>query len=566
MGLVFSVSGIRGEGIDRFPGRVRGVEMNNLSLRTILLLLVVSSAFFWLGNWKTSFYDRDEPRFAQPAKEMLFARSWKDWIVPHYNGEPFFHKPPLSYWQIALAYKAFGVNEFAARFFSGLWTGLTAVLIAVFIAKRFSTLAGLTAAMAFCTSVLVIVEAKLATADATLGLLGILAVFSLWDIYRGSGAFRTRLILWPAVGLALLCKGPTIFVLLLGLIGALLILDRERKWILRTGFWWGLPLALVIGLPWYGLSEYLSGGAMSNRFWQYDILKRIIQPLESHRGFPGYYAVTSLINVWPWSAFLAPLAAFVWRNRSDRQVKFLLAWLIGPTVILELVATKMVHYWLIILPAYVILFGLAIETWWHDQEFWKRWSQPVLGTVCGVWILAAGAVLVGQKFLLGGFLPVLIILGGILLGSAGLIIFALRKKDLSFSFFTLALTMILIVGAISAFVLPGLEPFKISRQAAKLMKSLGSPGATYVLVGWQEPSAVFYLNPGNRHVPIASADQFSSLIKQPNMVIGIADKVFPEIRKSRPEVDFYGIDGFNYTRRNWRWTIYVARSGANSAR
>lgn len=540
--------------------------MNDLSRRTILLLLVVSSVFFWLGNWKTSFYDRDEPRFAQPAKEMLFAQNWKDWVVPHYNGEPFFHKPPLSYWQIALAYKAFGVNEFAARFFSGLWTAFTAVLIAVFLARRFSVLAGLTAALAFCTSVLVIVEAKLATADATLGLLGILAVFSLWDIYRGSAAFRTRLILWLAVGLALLCKGPTIFVLLFGLVGALLILDRERRWILRTGFWWGLPLALAIGLPWYGLSEYLSGGAMSGRFWQYDILKRISQPLESHRGFPGYYAVTALINVWPWSAFLVPLAAFAWRNRLDRRIKFLLAWLIGPTVILELVATKMVHYWLIILPAFIILLGLAFETWWQEPEFWKRWSRPVLGTVCSVWVLIAGVVLVGQRNLFGGYLPVLLVLGGMLLGSAGLIIFALRKKDLSLGFFTLAVTMVLIVATLSVFVLPGLEPFKISRQAAKLMKSLGSSGTAYVLVGWQEPSAVFYLNPGNRPLTIASSDKFSSLIKQPDTVIGVADKVFPEISKAHPEMEFYGINGFNYTLRNWRWTIYVARSGPNSAR
>jgi 4-amino-4-deoxy-L-arabinose transferase-like glycosyltransferase len=540
--------------------------MNNLSWRTILLLLVVSSAFFWLGNWKTSFYDRDEPRFAQPAKEMLFAQSWKDWVVPHFNGEAFFHKPPLSYWQIAAAYKIFGVSEFSARFFSGLWTSLTAVLIAVFLTKRFSAFAGLAAAGAFCTSVLVIVEAKLATADASLGLLGILAVFAIWDMYRAAATFRTRLILWLAVGLAILCKGPTIFVLLVGLTGALLVLDRQRKWILQSGFWWGLPLALAIGLPWYVLSEQLSGGAMSGRFWQYDILQRISRPLESHRGFPGYYALTALINLWPWSAFLTPLAAFAWRNRSDRQIKFLLAWLIGPTLLLEFVATKMVHYWLIVLPAGIILLGLAFDAWQKDPEFWKRWSRPVLGTVCGVWVLMAGVVLAGQKIIFGQFIPPLFILGGILLVAAVLILFALRKKDLSLSFFTITFTMVLIVATLSSIVLPGLEPFKVSRQAARLMSSLGTSQTTYVLLGWQEPSTVFYLNPGNRPLIIESGDKFSSLIKQPDTVIGIADKAFPEISKAHPEVEFYGIDGFNYTRRNWPWTIYVARSGSNSTR
>jgi 4-amino-4-deoxy-L-arabinose transferase-like glycosyltransferase len=535
--------------------------MTSLSRRTIFLLLIVSAGFFWLGNAQNSLFDRDEPRFAQPAKEMLFAQTWKDWIIPHFNGESFFHKPPLSYWQMVGAYRMFGVNEFSARFFSGLWTALTAALIAVFLAKRFSPLAGLIAAAAFCTTLLVITEAKLATADATLGLLGILAVFSIWDIFRGTAIFRTRLILWLAVGVAIICKGPTIFFLLVGITGALLIVDRDRKWVFRTGLWWGLPLALLVGLPWYGLAEYFTEGAMSARFWHYDIVKRINQPLESHRGFPGYYVLTALVNTFPWSAFLAPLAIFAWRNRLDRNIKFLLAWLIGPTVLLECMGTKMVHYWLIVLPAYVILLALALETWLGDPEFWKKWSKPVLGTICGVWILLAAVVLVGQKYVFGGFLPPLVILAGMLFGVAGLILYTLRRKTLSVGFFTIVLTMVLIVATVSVIVLPGIERFKISRQAARLMNSLGNEATNYVLIGWQEPSAVYYLNSGRRSVTIAAPDKFSSLIKQPNTVIGIADKVFPEIRKSHPEIEFVGIDGFNYTRPKWRWTIYVAKSG-----
>lgn len=39
--------------------------------------------------------DRDEPRFAQATVEMV-RRS--EWIVPYFNGEFRFDKPPLTYW------------------------------------------------------------------------------------------------------------------------------------------------------------------------------------------------------------------------------------------------------------------------------------------------------------------------------------------------------------------------------------------------------------------------------------------------------------------------------------
>ena len=31
-----------------------------------------------------------------------------DWVLPHLNGEPYHHKPPLYYWLIAAASKATG--------------------------------------------------------------------------------------------------------------------------------------------------------------------------------------------------------------------------------------------------------------------------------------------------------------------------------------------------------------------------------------------------------------------------------------------------------------------------
>ena len=68
--------------------------------------------FFHLGAY--GFWEPDEARYAEIAREMLAMR---DFIVPHLNYVTYVEKPPLLYWLTALSFRVFGINEFAARFF-----------------------------------------------------------------------------------------------------------------------------------------------------------------------------------------------------------------------------------------------------------------------------------------------------------------------------------------------------------------------------------------------------------------------------------------------------------------
>jgi hypothetical protein len=88
---------------------------------------------------------------------------------------------------------------------------------------------------------------------------------------------------------------------------------------------------------------------------------------------------------------------------------------------------------------------------------------------------------------------------------------------------------------------------------------MGDAKTTYALIGWKEPGTVFYLHPGDRNVILAYPESIGSLIVQPNTVVGILDKNFKPIQKAFPTAQFYGIDGFDYTRgRNT--SIFVTRS------
>src|SRR5258706_16242949 len=64
--------------------------------------------------------DPTETRSAEIASEMLASH---DWLIPHLNGIPHFHKPPVPYWLSAAGMAIFGVNEWGARLAAALAAG-----------------------------------------------------------------------------------------------------------------------------------------------------------------------------------------------------------------------------------------------------------------------------------------------------------------------------------------------------------------------------------------------------------------------------------------------------------
>ncbi len=97
----------------------------------IIFLLAVILYFGCLGA--TPIYILDEAKNAQCAREMYENGNW---VVPVFNGVLRTDKPPLHYWFMGLGYALFGINEFAARFFSAT-AGVATVIILFFFARRY---------------------------------------------------------------------------------------------------------------------------------------------------------------------------------------------------------------------------------------------------------------------------------------------------------------------------------------------------------------------------------------------------------------------------------------------
>ena len=204
------------------------------TLHLILLTLVAGVIFFFkLGD--APLWDRDEPRNAGCAAEMIAAN---DWVVPIFNAELRTHKPVLLYWLMMSSYAFFGVNEFGARFFSAL-LGIGCVLLTYGMGRRlFSASVGFWSGLILCSTIMFGVAARAATPDSLLIFCGTLAIslFVLFafdprrESYEQTGRFPKQVwqaaLIYAAMGLGVLAKGPVGLVVPTAVIGMYLLIIR----------------------------------------------------------------------------------------------------------------------------------------------------------------------------------------------------------------------------------------------------------------------------------------------------------------------------------------------------
>ena len=106
--------------------------------RHTLFVISVAAVTFFTQLGASKLWDRDEPRNARCAWEML---DRGDWVVPTFNDELRTHKPILLYWLTMASYSVFGVSEFAARFASAALAVAVGSLTTNEMVNRSSTIA-----------------------------------------------------------------------------------------------------------------------------------------------------------------------------------------------------------------------------------------------------------------------------------------------------------------------------------------------------------------------------------------------------------------------------------------
>ena len=314
--------------------------------------------------------DPTEGRYAEIPREMI---QTGDWVVPHlHDGRPFLGKPPLMFWATAIAYKAFGENEFSARLPSFLFSVLAAVLT-YFLARdlrnhRF----GLEAVAVLATMFLFYLYSGYVAVDTALLLSVTLSMVSFQLAMRTESSSDKRwwgYLFFAGIGLSLLAKGLVGPALIFFPIVVWTVWHRKYGEVLLTFPWIaGSLLTVAIALPWHILCEIRSPGFLNYYFIGEHFKRFTVSNWEGDRYGSPHQAPIGTIWLYlflislPWSlVFLATIIRSTGRFTrlkailADPRISFFLFWLLSAPCLFTLSRNVMITYVLPSLPPFAIL-------------------------------------------------------------------------------------------------------------------------------------------------------------------------------------------------------------------
>ena len=323
---------------------------------------------------------------AQAARNILASG---DWVTARLDGVAYLEKAPLNYWMIAVAYRIFGVHDWAARLPHALAVILLCWLTYRFGRWAFDETTGLYAAVALSTSVGLFLFTRILIPDATLTLTiagAIWAWLRLLEPDTESGlidsGLRWSFLLGLCLGSGLLLKGLIAAVFPVGAALAYMAVTRQLfSWDawrrLHLGF--AIAIALAIAVPWYVLatlrnppyfafSLHSGPGEYRGFFWFYFFNEHLLRFLglrypRDYDTVPRFWFwILNLLWIFPWSFYLlsAPALDYKSASRAGRTRLMALCW-IAAVMLFFTFSTTQEYYSMPIYPALALLAGSVLS-------------------------------------------------------------------------------------------------------------------------------------------------------------------------------------------------------------
>lgn len=516
-----------------------------------LAVAMAAAIVFFTNLGGPALWDEDEPKNAACAAEML---AGGDWLVPTFNGELRVDKPILVYWLMQSAYRLFGVNEFAARFWSALLSVGTCLLTWQLGRRLYGPTAGLWAGLILATCLLFGVSARAATTDAALVFCTTLALVTFGasacqrssdgpNLTKYSAARSLELpragMVYGAMGLAMLAKGPVGLVLPVAVMGlfvwrrdvraqseaepgnttaarsklAASALRAVQQLISRIAHprtliveWWhaaaairllsGTIVALVVAVPWYLLVGIATDGEWPASFLFQHNLGRFSGTMEGHGGPPFYYAVAILVGATPWSLpVVLGLLAAVRRRRNSRTATpdlFLLCWAAVYVWFFSLSKTKLPSYVLPCFPALAILAGRFVQGWLNEPPPYAAKIQRCMlgGAACLGLAILIGCPRIPPEKLPDGRILGLVGIAPLVGGLAALGL--MQRQHLRAALGVYAMTAVVFLAASFGFAAARVAALQTSKPAVAALRSADKSVGPIGVFGDFRPGLVFY--------------------------------------------------------------------------
>ena len=315
------------------------------------------------------------------------------------GGEPYADKPPLYLWIVILSKLLLGKHS---MFLLSLFSLIPAFVI-IWIMDRWASLKKpadrVGVAFMMMTCVLFLGASVILRMDMLMTMFIVLALYSFWQLYEGTGVERRQQILLPVwIFMALFTKGPV--GILMPPLAIICFLWRKGR-LRETGRYlgwktWGI-IALLCAVWFTGV--YLDGGKdYLNNLLFHQTMGRAVNSFHHKEPF-WYYFVAILYIVAPYMFLLLGSLVFSLchpersegsarsEGAGDRESFFRIT-IVSTFVMLSLFSGKLAIYLAPIMPFLVLLFVEVLK-----RTGWKKWMTWSLAVPSGLIVLLSLAIL-----------------------------------------------------------------------------------------------------------------------------------------------------------------------------
>jgi hypothetical protein len=337
---------------------------------------------------------------AQIARNML---TTGDWVTARLAGVAYLEKPPLIYWLMALAYRIFGVHDWAARIPIVLAAVGLACVTALLARWAFGARAGLYAGLCMASGIGLFLFTRILIPDVILTLSTAIAMWSfLRALDDDSAGGRWWATLFAAcLGIGLLLKSLIGVVFPIGTALLYLALTKQlfsmATW-KRLHVWTGTLVTMAIAVPWHvlaairnppviALTLHSGPGQYHGFLWFFFINEQLLRFLNLR--YPRDYDtvpralfwILTLVWLLPWSAYLPAAAKLSYRpvDRAGRMRLLALCW-IGVIMVFFTFSTTQEYYSMPCYPALALLIGSAMAS----ENAWVTWGSRAVTAVSAI--------------------------------------------------------------------------------------------------------------------------------------------------------------------------------------
>jgi 4-amino-4-deoxy-L-arabinose transferase-like glycosyltransferase len=349
--------------------------------------------------------DPTESRYAVIAQEMVLTG---DWLTPRlpWQGtfEPYLGKPPLHFWNTALAMEVFGMDEWATRLPSFL--ALLTMILALLSLLRIGSFRAFTqeSTLILCSTTLMFFMSGASIIDMTLAGCTTCAAVSLLHILFGEKQQKLWLvILGISVGLGFLTKGPIAPAIFCVTLGFYILASKQWNLIWRTEWVWAALCALLVIAPWL----YFANEAQPDFIRYFIVNENIKRYLFSEygdrygnghsypRGTIWLFLIPALL---PWLLFIVHKVKAVTapkKNLSELQrnhpMLFVFCWALAPLFIFTFARQIHAGYLTPAFPALalIIAHSIRVETKQFHTLLFKTLPWILFITSVGIFVFGA---------------------------------------------------------------------------------------------------------------------------------------------------------------------------------